>query len=207
MGITEWIAATAVTLIKASAYPGIFILMTMESMFFPVPSEAVLPFAGFLLADGTLTWPGVIFFATLGSLVGSIVSYFIGYYAGDAFVDKFGKYFLLNKKHLDLSHRFFEKRGQVTIFVARFVPVVRHFISIPAGAGKMNFLKFTIYTVIGAGMWNTILTFLGFKLKQNWDKVMAYSHYIDMAIVAVLCLAIGYYLYKIAKKFFFIRKS
>jgi membrane protein DedA with SNARE-associated domain len=199
MGITEWIAATAVTIIKASAYPGIFVLMMMESMFFPVPSEAVLPFAGFLLVDGTLTWPGIIAFATLGSLAGSVISYAIGYYGGKTFIRKFGKYLLLKESHLELSEHFFDKHGQITIFVARFIPVVRHFISIPAGAGKMNFLKFCLYTAIGAGMWNTILTFLGFKLKQNWDKVMAYSHYIDMAIVAALSIAILYYLYKIYK--------
>jgi membrane protein DedA with SNARE-associated domain len=197
MGITEWIAQTAVAIISVSAYPGIFFLMMLESMFFPVPSEAVLPFAGFMLFDGQLSWPEVIFFATLGSLVGSVISYAIGYYGGKSFILKFGKYLLLKESHLELSERFFDKHGQLTIFIARFIPVVRHFISIPAGAGKMNFLKFCLYTIAGAGLWNSFLTFLGYKLKEHWQTVMAYSHYIDMTIVLVLSIAVIYYLYKI----------
>ncbi len=199
MGITERIAAVAVTIISASAYPGIFVLMMLESMFFPVPSEAVMPFAGFLIVDGTLTWTGTILFATLGSLAGSIISYTIGYYGGKTFIIKFGRFFLLKEKHLDMSERFFTRHGQITIFASRFIPVVRHFISIPAGAGKMNFIRFCIYTVLGAGIWNTFLTYLGYKLKQNWDSVMHYSHYIDTGVLVVLIIALGYYIYKIYK--------
>jgi membrane protein DedA with SNARE-associated domain len=199
MGITERIAAVAVAIISASAYPGIFVLMMLESMFFPVPSEAVMPFAGFLVVDGTLTWTGTILFATLGSLVGSIISYTIGYYGGKTFIIKFGRFFLLKEKHLDMSERFFTRHGQITIFASRFIPVVRHFISIPAGAGKMNFIRFCIYTVLGAGIWNAFLTYLGYKLKQNWDSVMHYSHYIDMGVLVVLVIALGYYIYKIYK--------
>jgi membrane protein DedA with SNARE-associated domain len=199
MGITERIAAIAVSLISASAYPGIFVLMMLESMFFPVPSEAVMPFAGFLIVDGTLTWTGTIVAATLGSLVGSLISYAIGYYGGKTFILKFGKFFLLKEKHLEMSEHFFNRHGQITIFASRFIPVVRHFISIPAGAGKMNLFKFCVYTVLGAGIWNAFLTYLGYKLKQNWDTVMQYSHYIDMAILVVLLVALGYYIYKIYK--------
>ncbi|MBP1638926.1 MAG: associated Golgi protein-like protein [Bacteroidetes bacterium] len=199
MGITERIAAIAVSIISASAYPGIFVLMMLESMFFPVPSEAVMPFAGFLIVDGTLTWTSIILFATLGSLTGSVISYAIGYYGGKTFIIKFGKFFLLKEKHLELSERFFTRHGQITIFISRFIPVVRHFISIPAGAGKMNFIKFCIYTLLGAGIWNAFLTFLGYKLKQNWDSVMHYSHYIDAGVLVVLVIALGYYIYKIYK--------
>jgi membrane protein DedA with SNARE-associated domain len=199
MGITERIAAIAVSIISASAYPGIFVLMMLESMFFPVPSEAVMPFAGFLIVDGTLTWTGTILFATLGSLTGSLISYAIGYYGGKTFILKFGKFFLLKEKHLEMSEHFFNRHGQITIFASRFIPVVRHFISIPAGAGKMNLIKFCIYTVLGAGIWNTFLTYLGYKLKQNWNTVMQYSHYIDTVILVVLLVALGYYIYKIYK--------
>jgi membrane protein DedA with SNARE-associated domain len=198
MGITEWIATTAVAIISASAYPGIFLLMMLESMFFPVPSEAVMPFAGFLLVEGTkLSWIGIITIATMGSLTGSLVSYIVGFYGGEPFVRKFGKFFLIKESHLEMSHHFFNTRGQSTIFIARFIPVVRHFISIPAGAAKMNILKFALYTVLGAGIWNSFLMFLGYKLKQNWDTVMSYSHYIDTVIIIVLTVAVGYYLYKI----------
>jgi membrane protein DedA with SNARE-associated domain len=198
MGITEWIATTAVAIISASAYPGIFLLMMLESMFFPVPSEAVMPFAGFLLVGVTkLTWTGIIVVATMGSLTGSLISYIVGFYGGEPFVRRFGKFFLIKESHLEMSHRFFNTRGQTTIFIARFIPVVRHFISIPAGAAKMNILKFALYTLIGAGIWNSLLTFLGFKLKQNWNTVMAYSHYIDATMIVILTIAVGYYLYRI----------
>lgn len=197
MGITEWIAATAVGIIGASGYPGVFFLMLLESMVFPVPSEAVMPFAGFLIVDGKFTWTGVILASTLGSIVGSLLSYAIGYYGGKPFIEKFGKYLLLNTHHLEISERFFAKRGQITILISRFIPVVRHLISIPAGFGKMNLWTFSVYTIIGAGCWNAFLTWVGFELKNNWAEVMTYSHIIDLVVVGVLGMAALYYLYKV----------
>lgn len=197
MGITEWIAATAVGIIGASGYPGVFLLMLLESMVFPVPSEAVMPFAGFLIVDGKFTWTGVIIASTLGSIVGSLLSYAIGYYGGKPFIQKFGKYLLLNTHHLEISERFFAKRGPITILISRFIPVVRHLISIPAGFGKMNLWTFSIYTIIGAGCWNAFLTWVGYELKNNWAKVMTYSHVIDLVVVAVLGIAALYYFYKV----------
>lgn len=199
MGITEKIAFWATAFIASTGYIGIFVLMVMESMIFPVPSEAVMPFAGFNIVDGNLTWIGVIIASTLGSIVGSLISYYIGYYGGKPFIARFGKFFLLNQHHLELSEKFFAKRGEITIFIARFVPVVRHFISIPAGFGKMNLTKFIIFTTIGAGMWNTFLTWVGYSLRENWDEVMTYSHAIDVVVLAVLGAAALFYLYKIIK--------
>jgi membrane protein DedA with SNARE-associated domain len=197
MGITEKIAALAVALIGATGYPGIFILMTMESMVLPVPSEAVMPFAGFLIVDGHFTWTLVIIASTLGSIVGSLISYAIGYYGGKPFIDRFGKYLLLNNHHRQVSERFFEKRGEITILLARFIPIVRHLISIPAGFGKMNLLKFSIYTVVGAAIWNTFLTWVGTKLKENWQEVMQYSHVIDLVLLGIIGVAVVYYLFRI----------
>jgi membrane protein DedA with SNARE-associated domain len=197
MGITEWIAENAVIFITATSYPGIFFLMVLESMVFPVPSEAVMPFAGFGVYDGTFTFTGVIIAATLGSIVGSLGSYAIGYYGGKPFIKRFGKYLLLDTHDLEITERFFAKRGELTIFISRFIPVIRHMISIPAGLGKMNLWKFILYTILGAGMWNAFLTYVGFKLKENWTEVMKYSHTIDIVVVAVLGLAFLYYAYKI----------
>jgi len=199
MGITKWIAAWATAFIFSTGYVGIFVLMTMESMVLPVPSEAVMPFAGFNIADGHLTWAGVIIAATLGSIVGSLISYYIGFYGGKPFIARFGKYLLLNQHHLELSEKFFSKRGEVTIFIARFIPIVRHLISIPAGFGKMNLLRFLLFTILGAGMWNAFLTWVGFVLRENWDEVMKYSHVIDIVVLAVLGGAALFYLYKIIK--------
>lgn len=197
MGLTEWIAATAVTVIGASGYPGVFFLMMLESMVFPVPSEAVMPFAGFLIVDGQFTFTGIIIASTLGSITGSLLSYAIGYYGGKPFIHRFGKYLLLNNHHLEISQRFFDRNGEITILISRFIPVVRHLISIPAGFGKMNLAKFAVYTVIGAGLWNAFLAFVGFKLKSNWAEVMKYSHIIDLVVVGVLGIAALYYIYKI----------
>ncbi len=197
MGITQWIATTAVAFIKMTSYPGIFLLMVLESMVFPIPSEAVMPFAGFGIYDGQFTFTGVIIASTLGSLVGSLASYAMGFYGGKPFIKKFGKYLLLDTHDLEITERFFAKRGELTIFISRFIPVIRHMISIPAGLGKMNIWKFIIYTILGAGMWNSFLTYVGFKLKSNWSEVMTYSHIIDIVVVAVLGLALLYYAYKV----------
>lgn len=197
MGITQWIANTAVAFIAATSYPGVFLLMVLESMVFPVPSEAVMPFAGFLIVDGQFTFTGVIIASTLGSIVGSLASYAMGYYGGKPFIKRFGKYLLLDTHDLEITERFFAKRGELTIFISRFIPVIRHMISIPAGLGKMNLWKFIIYTTLGAGLWNAFLTYVGYKLKSNWMEVMEYSHTIDIVVVAILGLAFLYYAYKI----------
>lgn len=197
MGITQWIANTAVAFISATSYPGIFLLMVLESMVFPVPSEAVMPFAGFLIVDGQFTFTGVIIASTLGSIVGSLLSYAMGFYGGKPFIKRFGKYLLLDVHDLEITEKFFAKRGELTIFIARFVPVIRHLISIPAGLGKMRLGKFIIYTTLGAGLWNSFLAYVGFKLKENWTEVMKYSHTIDILVVAILGLAFLYYAYKI----------
>lgn len=171
--------------------------MMFESMVLPIPSEAVMPFAGFLIADGHFTYAAVILVSTLGSIVGSLISYYIGYYGGRPLVEKFGKYLLLNKHHLDMTEKYFNKRGELTIFISRFIPVVRHLISIPAGMGKMNIFKFCLYTIIGAAMWNAFLAWVGYKLKNNWNEVLKYSSIIDIVVVAVLGLIFIYIVYKL----------
>jgi len=197
MGLTEFLVPLIVAFIKSIGYAGVLILMMLESMVAPVPSEAVMPFAGMLIGDGQFTFAGVIFFSTLGSIIGSLISYYLGYYGGRPLVERFGKYLLLNKHHLDVTENYFKKKGDLTIFFCRFIPVVRHLISIPAGMGKMNVLKFSIYTIIGAGIWNAFLTYVGFKLKNNWNEVLKYSTVIDAVVVLVLFILIVYTFYKL----------
>ncbi len=200
MGLTELIATYATHLIERTGYPGVFILMTMESMVFPVPSEAVMPFAGFLIEQQTFTFWQVILASTLGSIVGSLISYYIGYYGGMPFVKKFGKYALLDVEELEATERFFKRRGELTIFICRFIPVVRHLISIPAGTGKMNILRFSIFTIIGAALWNAFLAYVGYVLKSNWEEVMKYSHIIDIVVVLFLLAIVGLYVYRHLRK-------
>ena len=186
MGISETIAGLAVQFIQNTGYVSVFILMVMESMVIPMPSEAVMPFAGWLIADGVFTWPAVILISTVGSVVGSIISYSIGFYGGKPFVAKFGKYLFLNNEHLEKTQLFFDRRGGLAVLICRFVPVVRHLISIPAGVARMNIWLFLIYTTIGACIWNTILTFSGTVLQKNWGSILKYSKYIDWLIVLLL---------------------
>jgi membrane protein DedA with SNARE-associated domain len=200
MGLTEFIARYATHLIETTGYTSVFILMVMESMVFPIPSEAVMPFAGFLIEQKTFTFWQVILVSTLGSIVGSLISYYIGCFGGMPFVKRFGKYALLDVAELEATERFFKKRGELTIFICRFIPVVRHLISIPAGTGKMNVIRFSIFTVVGAGLWNSFLAYIGFVLKSNWDEVMKYSHIIDIVVVLFLLAIVGLYVYRHLKR-------
>ncbi|MFA6954059.1 MAG: DedA family protein [Patescibacteria group bacterium] len=200
MGLTELIIHYATLIIEKTSYFGVGILMVMESMVFPVPSEAVMPFAGFLWSDGKLNFWLIVIFSTLGSITGSLISYYIGKYGGRPFVKKFGKYFLLNEHHLDKTEAFFKRNGDKTIFISRFIPVVRHLISIPAGVGEMNLGKFILYTVTGAAIWNSLLTYVGFLLKQNWENLRKYTEIVDYLIVVIIIVGVVYLIYKRKKQ-------
>jgi membrane protein DedA with SNARE-associated domain len=186
MGITEHLVIYITQSIAAGGYPVVGVLMLLESMVFPVPSEAVMPFAGFLVTDGTFSFWTVVLVSTIGSLIGSLLSYAIGRYGGRVFLQKWGKYFLLNEHHLDATDTFFKGHGAPTIFVARFIPVVRHLISIPAGVAKMNVGTFSLYTILGAGLWNMFLLYVGMILGQNWAALGPYMHYLDVGVGALL---------------------
>lgn len=196
MGLTEFIVHYATLVISKTGYLGIGFLMTLESMIMPVPSEAVMPFAGFLWFEHKLGFWGIVAASTMGSIIGSLISYCMGAYGGRPFVKKCGRYLLLNEHHLDVTHRFFEKHGEITIFVCRFIPVVRHLISIPAGIGRMNIGRFCLYTILGAGLWNSFLTWLGYHLRDNWETIRQYTEVIDVVLVLLILGAITYFVYK-----------
>ena len=188
--ITKLISDVAVKVLDTTGYTGAGVLMMLESMIAPVPSEAVMPFVGFQVADAKWNLWLAIAATSLGSIVGSLLSYWMGYYGGKPFVLKVGKYLLLNQRDLERTEKFFHARqGTLTIFIARFIPVVRHFISIPAGIGRMPLLPFSVVTLIGATMWNTFLLVCGMQLRERWGVVQKYSHQID--IVVVLALVAG----------------
>jgi membrane protein DedA with SNARE-associated domain len=188
--ITELITRVAVKVLDTTGYAGAAGLMALESMIAPVPSEAVMPFVGFQIADGKWSlWPAIAS-TSAGSLVGSVLSYWMGYFGGKPLVLKVGKYLLLNQRDLERTEQFFRRRaGLLTIFLARFIPVVRHFISIPAGMGKMPMLPFLGVTLVGATLWNTFLLICGMKLRQQWQVVQTYSHQVDIGIVVLLLIA------------------
>lgn len=170
-------------IIAKLGYLGAGFLMGLESMVAPVPSELVMPFVGFLVAEGKFTWTMSIVATSIGSVIGSLASYAMGYWGGRPVVMKIGKYLLLNERDLEWTERWFARHGSWTIFVSRFIPVVRHLISIPAGLGKMRLLPFCVYTLIGATLWNVFLLWCGYVLKQNWEKVEHYSKQLDVVVI------------------------
>lgn len=198
--IAELIVQPITNFIGNIGYFGIFILMILESLVFPIPSEAIMPFAGFLIAEGKFSFFWVIISSTLGSITGSLVAYFIGYYGGEPIIRKYGKYVLITEKELGFTEGFFKNKGNITIFVSRLIPVVRHLISIPAGMAKMNIFKFSFYTIIGAGIWNSFLAILGFYLKKNWTTILEYTKILDIVIIVLLVFGIGFFIYNHLKK-------
>jgi len=200
--LTEAISHFAIQVLETTGYAGAALLMALESMIAPVPSEAVMPFVGFLVADGKWGLTQAILATSAGSLVGSLVSYLMGYYGGRPFVLKVGRYLLLDVHDLEMTERFFQRRGSSwTLFASRFIPVVRHLVSIPAGIGKMRFWPFVIATTTGATLWNGFLLVCGFKLRENWSMVQTYRHHFDGFIIGMLVLTIGWYVwYKLKRK-------
>lgn len=194
------IALFCINAISSLGYLGVFFLMTLESMIFPIPSELVMPFAGFLISSGEMTFLYVIIFSTLGSLFGSLLSYYIGVYGGKRFVSKYGKYLLLNEEHLEKTQKWFSKKGELTIFIGRFIPIVRHVISIPAGIGRMNLKRFILYTILGAGIWNFFLAYVGFVLGNNWESISQYFDYLSWGVLIIIVIMGAYFLWKEIKK-------
>lgn len=177
--------------IQDVGYPGLLLLITLESTLVPVPSELVMPFAGFLASQHLFSLPMVLLVNTAGALIGSTISYFIGLYAGRPFLDRYGKYFLIRKHDIEKTAAFFERRGGVTVFFARFIPVVRHIISVPAGVARMRFDLFAALTAAGATIWGGALILLGYFLGENWETWAATLKKFDLLIgVAIIVVAI-----------------
>jgi len=177
-------------------YFGVVFLMTLESANIPIPSEVIMPFAGFLVARGDLSLFWVVVFGTLGNWIGSVISYAIGYYGGRPLVLKYGKYVRLNEHHLDQSEVWFSKYGEWSVFIGRLLPIVRTFISLPAGFSKMNYAKFSLYTVLGAFPFCYLLGWLGYKMGEHWEDLRQYFHYLDYLIILVIILLIIRYFMK-----------
>lgn len=186
MGISVYIAEFSTHIMQTLGYTGLAFMMMLESMVAPVPSELVMPFAGFLIQQNEFTWIGAIAASSLGTIIGSLIGYFMGKLGGYPTVHYFGRYLLLEREHLEYTAKWFEKHGEITVFISRFIPVIRHLISIPAGIANMNLLRFSLFTLIGGTLWNSLLLFVGFKLREKWKIVETYSHQIDMVMVVVL---------------------
>jgi membrane protein DedA with SNARE-associated domain len=193
--ILEIIGGWIIAEIGHFGYPSIVLLMAIESACIPLPSEIIMPFAGSLVPVRFNLWI-VGMAGAFGCLVGSVVAYWVGYWGGRPVLERWGKYILITRHDLDNADRFFKRWGDAAIFLSRLIPVVRTFISLPAGIARMNFLKFSIYTFLGSVPWCLALAFVGQKLGQNWVTIGRYFHKGDIIIGILIVLAIGFFIYR-----------
>jgi len=178
-----------ISFISRVGYLGIFFLMVLESAMIPIPSEIIMPFSGFLVSAGKFGPILVVLAGSLGNLVGSILTYYFGLKVGRAFIIKYGKYVFFKKEHLEFTERLFKNYGDKISFVGRLLPVIRTYVSLPAGIGRTNFIKFVFYTLIGSLIWNSVLTFAGMQLGNNWKNIDRYSIYLD---TVTICIIVGF---------------
>ena len=170
------IAAWIMSVISTMGYGGIILLMAIESACIPLPSEIIMPFAGFLVFKGEMNLWLVALAGAIGCVVGSIPAYYVGMFGGRPLAEKYGKYILLSKRDLDYADHLFEKHGEIIIFVARMLPAIRTFIAFPAGVVRMNMPKFIFYTFVGSFIWCALLAYAGMKFGENWVSLKVYFH-------------------------------
>lgn len=201
----EIIGSTIIQFIETLGYFGVFILMTLESALIPIPSEITMPFSGSLVVLGIFHFWIVVLIGTLGNLIGSLLAYWLGRWGQETVVRKiivkYGKYLLISEHEYDQSERWFRKHGEIIVFVSRVLPIIRTFISLPAGVAKMNVVKFSIYTTIGSFIWAYILTEVGVILGNNWSSLEVYFHKFDAVIVGAGIIAVIWYIHHKWKRF------
>jgi membrane protein DedA with SNARE-associated domain len=193
--IIEPIGAWVMNVISTLGYAGVVVCMAIESACIPLPSEIIMPFSGSLVASGRFDLWLVSLAGAFGCLVGSIVAYAAGYYGGRPFIERWGKWILLSERELAWADRLFNKYGSPTVFIARLLPVIRTFISLPAGIARMPFVKFCIYSFVGSFPWCLALTYVGLKMGERWHELRGYFHKFDLVIAIVLAVGVVAWLY------------
>ena len=185
-----------VQIISTLGYAGVGFLMALQTIAIPIPSEVILPFAGYLVFVGRFNLWLVALAGALGSCVGATAAYYIGKKGGRPLVEKYGKYILISRHDLDIADKFFEKYGHLSTFIGRMLPVVRTFISLPAGIARVKLVPFLLYSFIGSVIWTYILAFFGMKLGENWGALRNQLHGFDTAIIGLILLFGIYWVYR-----------
>jgi membrane protein DedA with SNARE-associated domain len=193
--ITDPIVNFAVDVVDAIGVAGIFILMTLESACVPIPSEATMLFAGFSVSEGDMTLFAAVAAGVLGNLAGSWIAWAAGYYGREELLEK-NRLIHINPKHLATADRWFRDHGEATVFWTRMLPIVRTFISLPAGVAEMPFWRFTTFTLLGCIPWVLGLTLLGRSVGDNWEDWKDKLHYIDYGVAALIVSGAGYLLFR-----------
>jgi len=190
--ITESLANFATDLIDKIGLAGVFILMTLESACIPIPSEATMLFTGFNVARGHYSLIVATLVGTTANLVGSWIAYGVGYFGRIELVERHGSKLHISPKHLATADRWFARHGEATVFFTRMMPIIRTFISLPAGVARMNFLRFSIFTFLGSLPWVFALTFIGKEAGANWEDWKNRLHYLDYAFAALIVVGVVY---------------
>jgi membrane protein DedA with SNARE-associated domain len=197
--MSEKILATLFVFIKSvvalTGYGGITLLMAIESACIPLPSELIMPFAGYLVYEGTFKLFWVATAGAIGCNLGSLLAYEIGFYGGRPLVERYGRWIMMGRRELDWADRFFARWGYLAVFIARLLPVVRTFIALPAGISRMPRGRFHLYTFLGSWPWCFALAWLGMKLGENWRTLGKYFHEMDTVIVVVLVAGFVYFVW------------
>lgn len=197
----SWLEHALKTDIEQYKLLAIYVTMTLESACIPIPSEIVMPYAGHLVARGSLSMWEATFVAALANLSGSLLAYTAGRFGGRTFVDKYGRYIFLSRKHLAMADRWFANKGEVTVFFSRMLPAVRTFISLPAGIARMDIVKFTVYSFLGSLPWNLTLVYLGYIFTDRWAELQGYLHEFNLIAISLLIfLVTGYFLWRRKRK-------
>jgi membrane protein DedA with SNARE-associated domain len=194
--ITDPIVNVAVDVVDAMGLWGVFVLMVLESACIPVPSEATMLFAGFNVSAGHYPLWAAVAVGSFANLVGSWIAYAVGYYGRIDLLEKHGRKLHIKKSHLEWADRYFEKHGDITVLLTRMLPIVRTFISLPAGVARMPFWRFSVLTLAGCVPWVLLLTFIGKQAGDNWEKWKNNLHYVDYAVAALIVAGVVYLVVK-----------
>lgn len=194
--VANWV----VNLVSSLSYFGVFLAMTIESACVPLPSEIIMPFSGYLVSRGIFNLHLVALVGAVGNLIGSLIAYYTGYFGGRRFILRFGKYILIRPEELSRADRFFARFGVWAVLICRVLPIVRTFISLPAGITKMRIMPFILLTFFGSLPWCYLLTYIGMLLGENWSSIRTYFHRFDLIIVFVLLSLFAWWLWSHLRK-------
>ena len=196
----EYFSQMFLSFIASWGYVAVAVLMAAENACIPIPSELILGFAGYLVSAGHMTFSGALLAGMIGGLLGSVFAYEVGAHGGRPFVDKYGKYFFIKKSHVDTAQDWFDRYGLKAVFFSRMLPVIRTFISLPAGFARVDPKRFFTYTIAGSLPWTAAILYAGLMLGENWTDLMEYGHEASLIFVVCSVVAIVYFYLKWKKK-------